>query len=432
MTYISIVVTILPFWIIIFAFLGLYNSKVHENRFSEFGRLIVGSLIGILLVISYGYLANVAIFPARLVTVYGFLLAFIFVILFRTIARGIRRDLFTYGIGINYVLIVGDTRLTHELVNSLANTAKTGYRVAGIVGGDKHPLDMSLGHRVFPSFEEALHKIHPRPHAIIQTELYAAAAKNDEILEYAQTHHIDYRFVPGNSELFVGNIDVELFQSIPVIAVNQTALIGWGRVVKRVTDVVLSFLAILITSPFWLLTALLLLLSRNGSVFFRQTRLTRHNKEFKVYKFRSQYARFDGTTPEEAFTMLGKPELAEKYRANGDYLDHDPRVTPIGHFIRRASIDELPQLLNVLKGDISLVGPRALIPQELAVYKKRHAILSVKSGLTGLAQVSGRRNISFDERRKLDLYYVQNWSFWNDVIIMIRTVWIVLFHKGSN
>jgi exopolysaccharide biosynthesis polyprenyl glycosylphosphotransferase len=432
MTYISIVVTILPFWIIIFAFLGLYNSKVHENRFSEFGRLIVGSLIGILLVISYGYLANVAIFPARLVTVYGFLLAFIFVILFRTIARGIRRDLFTYGIGINYVLIVGDTRLTHELVNSLANTAKTGYRVAGIVGGDKHPLDMSLGHRVFPSFEEAIHKIHPRPHTIIQTELYAAAAKNDEILEYAQTHHIDYRFVPGNSELFVGNIDVELFQSIPVIAVNQTALIGWGRVVKRVTDVVLSFLAILITSPFWLLTALLLLLSRNGSVFFRQTRLTRHNKEFKVYKFRSQYARFDGTTPEEAFTMLGKPELAEKYRANGDYLDHDPRVTPIGHFIRRASIDELPQLLNVLKGDISLVGPRALIPQELAVYKKRHAILSVKSGLTGLAQVSGRRNISFDERRKLDLYYVQNWSFWNDVIIMIRTVWIVLFHKGSN
>jgi exopolysaccharide biosynthesis polyprenyl glycosylphosphotransferase len=352
--------------------------------------------------------------------------------LFRTIARGIRRDLFTYGIGINYVLIVGDTRLTHELVNSLANTAKTGYRVAGIVGGDKHPLDMSLGHRVFPSFEEAIHKIHPRPHTIIQTELYAAAAKNDEILEYAQTHHIDYRFVPGNSELFVGNIDVELFQSIPVSAVNQTALIGWGRVVKRVTDVVLSFLAILITSPFWLLTALLLLLSRNGSVFFRQTRLTRHNKEFKVYKFRSQYARFDGTTPEEAFTMLGKPELAEKYRANGDYLDHDPRVTPIGHFIRRASIDELPQLLNVLKGDISLVGPRALIPQELAVYKKRHAILSVKSGLTGLAQVSGRRNISFDERRKLDLYYVQNWSFWNDVIIMIRTVWIVLFHKGSN
>jgi exopolysaccharide biosynthesis polyprenyl glycosylphosphotransferase len=432
MTYISIVVTILPFWIIIFAFLGLYNSKVHENRFSEFGRLIVGSLIGILLVISYGYLANVAIFPARLVTVYGFLLAFIFVILFRTIARGIRRDLFTYGIGITDVLIVGDTRLTHELVNSLANTAKTGYRVAGIVGGDKHPLDMSLGHRVFPSFEEALHKIHPRPQAIIQTELYAAAAKNDEILEYAQTHHIDYRFVPGNSELFVGNIDVELFQSIPVIAVNQTALIGWGRVVKRLFDVIVGGLALLVASPFMLLIAIIIKLSGSGPIFFRQTRLTRGNRHFKVYKFRTVKNAYNGLSPEDAFAKMGKPELAEQYRHNGDYLPRDPRFTSFARFLRVASLDELPQLFNVVKGDISLVGPRALVPQELAVYKKRHAILSVKSGLTGLAQVSGRRNISFDERRKLDLYYVQNWSFWNDVIIMIRTVWIVLFHKGSN
>jgi exopolysaccharide biosynthesis polyprenyl glycosylphosphotransferase len=431
MTYISIVVTILPFWIIIFAFLGLYNNKVHENRFSEFGRLVVGSLIGILLVISYSYLANVAIFPARLVTVYGFLLAFIFVILFRTIARGIRRDLFTYGIGINDVLIVGDTRLTHELVNSLSRTAKTGYRVVGIVGGDKHPLDMSLGHRVFPSFDDAMHKIHPRPHTIIQTELYAAAAKNDEILEYAQTHHIDYRFVPGNSELFVGNIDVELFQSIPVIAVNQTALIGWGRVVKRLFDAIFGGLMLLIASPFMLLIAVIIKLSGSGPIFFRQTRLTRGNRHFKVYKFRTVKNAYNGLSPEAAFAKMGKPELAEQYRSNGDYLPRDPRFTPFARFLRVASLDELPQLFNVVKGDISLVGPRALVPEELAVYKKRHAILSVKSGLTGLAQVSGRRNISFDERRKLDLYYVQNWSFWNDIVILVRTVWIVLFHQGS-
>jgi exopolysaccharide biosynthesis polyprenyl glycosylphosphotransferase len=429
--YISIVATILPFWIIIFAFLGLYNAKIHENRFSEFGRLLVGSFIGVLLVIAYSYLANISIFPARLVTVYGFVLAFVFVVLFRTIARGIRKDLFTYGIGINNVLIIGDTKLTHELVHILSDTKRLGYRVRGIVGGNNHPFDKSLRHMVFPTFEEAIQKIRPRPHTIVQTELYASSVKNNEILVYAQEHHIDYRFVPGNSELFVGNIEVELFQSIPVIAVNQTALTGWGRVVKRITDVILSFIAIIITSPIWLATALLLLISRNGSIFFRQTRLTRHNKEFKVYKFRSQYAKFDGTTPEEAFAKIGKPELAEQYRANGDYLDKDPRVTPIGRFIRRTSIDELPQLFNVFKGDISLVGPRALIPQELAVYKKRHAILSVKSGLTGLAQVSGRRNISFDERRKLDLYYVQNWSFWNDIVIMVRTVWTVLFHQGS-
>jgi lipopolysaccharide/colanic/teichoic acid biosynthesis glycosyltransferase len=166
-------------------------------------------------------------------------------------------------------------------------------------------------------------------------------------------------------------------------------------------------------------------------VFFRQVRLTRFNQEFMVFKFRTQYAKYDGTTPEQAFELMGKPELATRYRENGDFLEVDPRVTPLGHFLRRTSLDELPQLLNVVRGDISLVGPRALIPEELALYAKRHAILSVKSGLTGLAQVSGRRDISFDERRKLDLFYVQNWSFWNDLVILVKTVWIVLFHKGA-
>lgn len=430
-TYISILVTILPFWILIFALLGLYNAKIHEKRFSEFGRLVIGSLIGILLVIGYSYMANVMIFPARLVTVYGFLLAFLFVLLFRTIARGIRRDLFNYGIGINNVLIIGDTRLTHELVNSLSQTAATGYRVVGVVGGSKHPLDTSLKHQIFTDFQSAIAGVNPAPHTIVQTELYAASIKNDEILVYAQEHHIDYRFVPGNSELFVGNIDVELFQSIPVIAVNQTALVGWGRVVKRVFDLVFGGLALLVASPFMLLIALTIKLSGSGAVFFRQTRLTRNNQEFKVYKFRTVKSAYNGLSPEQAFAKMGKPELAAQYRKNGDFLGRDPRFTAFARFLRTTSLDELPQLINVVKGDISLVGPRALVPHELAVYQKRHAILSVKSGMTGLAQVSGRRDISFDERRKLDLYYVQNWSFWNDLVIITRTVWIVLFHNGA-
>lgn len=431
LTYISIVVTILPFWIIIFALLGLYNTRVHENRFSEFGRLITGSAIGILIVISYGYLANVTIFPARLVVIYGFLLTFLFVLLARTIIRGIRRDLFSYGIGINNVLIVGDTRLTHELVNSLANTKITGYRVVGIVGGDKHPLDTSLKHQVFHDFAEAMQKVEPAPQTIVQTELYASTIKNDEILVYAQTHHIDYRFIPGNSELFVGKIEVELFHSIPVIAVHQTALIGWGRVVKRISDVILGTIALLVASPFMLLiVAAMKITEPKGDIFFRQTRLTRYNQKFRVYKFRTMYQKYC-TSPEEGFAKMGRPELLKEYRANGDFLPHDPRITPLGRFLRVTSLDELPQLINVVRGDISLVGPRALVPEELEIYQKRHAILSVKSGMTGLAQVSGRRDISFDERRKLDLYYVQNWSFWNDLVIIVRTVWIVLFHRGA-
>ncbi len=396
------------------------------------GRLLVGTFIGILFVISYSYIFNIAVFPARLVTVYGFGLAFVFALLWRTLARGGRRQLFNYGIGINNVLIVGDTAITHELINSLADTAASGYRVVGVIGGRKHPHKGRNGFPVFKSFDEALRSLkRDRVHTIVQTELYASGDDNDRILTYAQENHVAYRFVPGNSELFVGNIEVDLFQAVPVIAVHQTALIGWGRIVKRLMDIGLSGLMLVIASPFMLLIAIAELFSGSGSVFFRQVRLTRFNDKFRVFKFRTQYKRYDGTTPETAFQKMGRPELAGQYRKNGDFLPNDPRVTSLGRFLRRTSLDELPQLINVLRGDISLVGPRALIPEELDLYAKRHAILSVKSGMTGLAQVSGRRNIDFDERRKLDLYYVQNWSLLGDLVILVKTIWIVLFHKGA-
>ena len=142
-------------------------------------------------------------------------------------------------------------------------------------------------------------------HTIVQTELYASADDNDRILTYAQENHVAYRFVPGNSELFVGNIEVNLFQAVPVIAVHQTALIGWGRVVKRLVDIGLGGLMLVIASPFMLLIAIAELFSGSGSVFFRQVRLTRFNYKFKVFKFRSQYKRYDGTTPEDGFPENG-------------------------------------------------------------------------------------------------------------------------------
>ncbi|HSW37831.1 MAG TPA: sugar transferase [Candidatus Saccharimonadales bacterium] len=430
-TYLGIFLTLLPFWILIFALLGLYNARIHEQRFSELGRLFVGSFIGILFVIGYSYLTNTPIFPGRLVTVYGFGLAFFLVLLFRTVARGIRRELFGYGIGINNVLLVGDTRVTHELLESLTNTSVTGYRVLGVVGGVKHPPKANADHKVYKSFVEAVGRLRRPLHTIIQTELYADPAKNDEVLTYAQEHHVAYRFVPGNSELFVGNIQVDLFHSIPVIAVHQTALIGWGRVVKRLSDIFLGGALLIIASPFMLLLALIIKLSDGGPVFFRQPRLTRFNTKVNIFKFRSNKMAYNGLPPEEAFTKMGRPELIKEYRQNADFIPNDPRVTRIGHLMRNTKLDELPQLFNVVRGDISLVGPRALVAYELEHFPKKNLILSVKSGLTGLAQISGRRDISFEERRKLDLYYVQNWSFWNDLVILVKTIWIVLLRKGT-
>ncbi len=426
-TYLGVFLALLPFWILIFALLGLYDKHIYEKRFSEVGRLFTGSFLGLLFVIGYDFVQGQTIFPARLVPLYGFGLAFIFLVIFRTMARAIRTMLFSYNIGISNLLVIGDTPITQELVTSLHDTRQSGYKILGVVGGrTQHAL------RHFHSFKSALEELGKTPvHAIIQTELYADEAQNQEILNYAQTKHIGYRFTPGNSELFVGNIDVELFHSaIPVITVHQTALFGWGRLVKRLFDLTVSLLAIIVLSPVFLVIMFLQLFSKGG-IFFRQVRLTRFDQQFKVYKFRTLITEYNGLLPEEAFTKMGKPELIKEYRDNGDYLPHDPRYSRLGRFLYKTHLDELPQLFNIVKGDLSLVGPRALIPQELHAYAKHYTILSVKSGLTGLAQVSGRQGIGFDERRQMDMYYVQNWTFWMDIIILLKTVKLMLLGTGS-
>jgi exopolysaccharide biosynthesis polyprenyl glycosylphosphotransferase len=425
-TYIGIFATLLPFWILIFGLLGLYNSSIYERRFSELGRLLTGSFVGMLFVIFWNFLSVNPIFPAKLIPIYGFGLGFVFLVLFRNLARLIRTELFGFNIGLTKVVLVGNTAITHELVNSLADSRRSGYKVIGVIGGKRQIGDRPI--LAYANFAEFLRSVPTDLHGIIQTELYVDEARNAEILTYAQEHHINYRFVPGNSELFVGNIDVELFRSsVPVINVHHTALFGWGRVVKRLTDIFLGGLLLVLSSPFWVLIAIAVKLNDpKGPVFYRAKRLTRFGNSIKIMKFRTMKQTYNNMTPEEGFAKMGQPELIKPYRQNGDQLPDDPRVSSIGRFLRATSLDELPQLFNVVHGEISLVGPRALDIFEIEQYSKKNLILSVKSGLTGLAIVSGRSGISFDERRKLDLYYVQNWNFWLDIVILAKTIRVVL------
>lgn len=434
MTYLGIFLSLLPFWILFFAVLGLYSKSIQEKRFNELGRLLIGSFVGLLFVISYGYAVNRVIFPARLVPVYGFILAFLFLVTFRNLARSARAYLYKYGVGITNILIVGNTKVASELVRSLSDSRISGYRIVGIVASKSHTPGRFPHIPVFDSFGEAVKSIPSSDiHSIVQTELYAAQDPNNEILEFAQTRHIAYRFVPGNSELFVGNIAVELFRSqIPVIAVHQTALIGWGRVVKRLNDIIIGGLAFIILLPLMIIIALVIkIFDPLGPVFFKDHRLTRFRNVVTIYKFRSHKKVYSDLTPEQAFSKMGRPELVKAYRLGGDHIPNDPRVSRAGRFLRRTSLDELPQLVNIIKGDISLVGPRALQPHELEKHDKKDLILAVKSGLTGLAQVSGRRNISVEERRKLDLYYVQNWSLWLDLVILAKTARVVVRRIGA-
>ena len=206
----------------------------------------------------------------------------------------------------------------------------------------------------------------------------------------------------------------------------------YERFIKRPLDIAISAVSIVCMSPCYLVVAILVKKKLGSPVIFKQERPGKNEKIFTMYKFRTMKSEYSGMSPEAAFTKMGKPELIKEYRENGDMIADDPRITRIGKFLRKTSLDELPQLINVLKGDISLVGPRALVPGELRDYGDRSLLLSVKSGLTGLAQVSGRRDISFDERRTLDLYYIQNWSPKMDIAILFRTVLAVLKREGAS
>lgn len=431
-TYLGVFLLVLPFWILIFGLLGLYNSNIYEKRFREFGLLLIGSFIGLMFVIFWNFMAEKPIFPARLVPIYGFAFGFVFLVVFRNIARFIRVLLFKRETGLTRVLLVGNTDMTLEMVEWLIDSRHSGYKVVGVVGGKRSvgKYDVPLFH----TFDQFLESYRGELHGIVQTELYADEARNAKILNYAQENHVSFRFVPGNSQLFVGNIEVELFRnSVPVINVHQTALFGWGRVVKRLSDLLMGGIMLLIASPLLITIAVLQKIAEpRGPIFYKPRRLSRFGGTVTIYKFRSMKQAYTDMSPEQGFRKMGREDLIVPYRTGGDKIPNDPRISRLGRFLRRTSLDELPQLINVVKGDLSLVGPRALDPFELEKHPKKNHILAVKTGLTGLAQVSGLRDISFEERRKLDLYYVQNWSLWLDLIILVKTFRVVLNRGKTN
>lgn len=422
---------ITPFWIMLFGYLGLYKRDIYEWRWKEVTRLVIGSFIGIMGVITYNFASTTTILPARIVAVYGFLIAIALLVLERNILRSFRKLMRRYGKGIVNVMIIGNGRYSEELINLLKNSSASGYKVVALINDGPRPGYFKHGSH-FKSLDEGLKNIDKlNIHSIILTELYPDTNQNALILATAQAHHCGFRFIPAQEGLMSNAMDVELFQGMPVVAVHQTSLIGNARIAKRVFDVLISLISIIVFLPLMIIIALMIRLSDWGPAIFKQKRLSRYNKQISIFKFRTMKRKYNGLSPEEAFEKMGRPELAIKYRENGDHIVNDPRITKIGKILRKTSLDELPQLFNVLRGDISIVGPRALVAQELENYPYKNLILSVKSGLTGLAQTSGRKDLPFEERRKLDLYYVQNWTFWLDVKILLRTAIEIIKSTGA-
>lgn len=423
---------IVPFWIAIFAALGLYQSNTYNRRLVEWGKIAIGAFIGILVVIGWEYVSEQHIFPARLVAAYALVISFFLIVLEREILRVTRSLLFYFGHGISNVLIIGDSEATRDIADNLAETHKSGYRIVAIAGPKKViPPGLSVKH--FNSVDDALKQIKKlRISTIIQTDLYDSAERNQRILGAAQVNHISYNFIPGEAEFYTGKNTVDVFLGYPMISVSQTPLIGWGGIVKRLFDIIVTSIIVIILSPLFLLLIILQKILNPGPIFYAANRLTHSAKPFGMLKFRSMRPEFGTKDAVQDFKDMGRKDLAAEYEKNRKILSQpDPRITKFGHFIRKTSLDELPQLFNVLRGDLSLVGPRPIEPIELDRYRDRGALLlSVQSGITGLWQVSGRNSLSFEQRVELELYYAQNWSFWMDIKIMLKTPGALLKRRG--
>lgn len=427
---------IIPFWILIFVTLGLYKASTYNRRLVEWAKIAVGAFIGVLLVIGWQYASDTTIFPARLVAVYALVGSFILLVVAREIMRFIRSMMFRYGKGVRRVLIIGQSDTTNDIAISLANTVKSGYEIVAIAGPKKNlPAHLRVHH--YSLVESALRDIDINAiNTIIQTDLYDSADRNQKILSAAQTHHIQYSFIPGEAEFYSGKNDVDVFLGYPMITVHQTPLVGWGAILKRVFDFTVSLILVIIFSPLFLVVVILQKIFNPGTIFYRNERLSQFSKPVELLKFRSMthLPGFDSHNVDDAaeYRAMGREDLAEEYEQNNKAPANDPRVNAFGRFLRKTSIDELPGILNVLKGDLSLVGPRPILPQEVKFSPNRTALLhSVKSGVTGLWQVSGRSELSFDERIELELFYAQNWTFWLDIKILLKTVMVVLRKKGA-
>lgn len=429
--YFLVFLAIVPFWILIFATLGLYQARTYNRRLVEWSKIAVGVSIGILMVIGWEYISDKHIFPARLVAAYALIASFLLILVEREGLRLIRSLLFRFGRGVSRVLVIGNSPATHDIADNLSFTQKSGYKIVAIAGPQSVvPLGLAVEH--FSSVESALKHISDlNITTIIQTDLYDSDERNQRILGAAQTNHISYNFIPGEPEFYAGKNTVDVFLGYPMITVSQTPLVGWGAIAKSVFDGIVSTMLIIMLSPIYLALIILQLIFNPGPVFYVSKRLSQFSKPVNLIKFRSMNPKYGKKDAADEFRAMGRHDLATEYEKNRK-VKQDPRVTRFGNFLRVTSLDELPQLFNVFRGELSLVGPRPILPQEAKFSRSRTALLhSVKSGVTGLWQVSGRSNLSFEERIELELFYAQNWSFWLDIKILFKTIGVVLRKRGA-
>jgi len=330
------------------------------------------------------------------------------------------------GIGIKRVVIVGAGEIGRTVMRTIVARPDLGYRVVGFVDDnpEKGYTDIGRFKALGPLDNLPAILDEERPDEVIITLPWMYHRKILGIVRECERRRVRPRIVPDLFQMSLTQVNVEDLGGVPLIGVRSVAISKGALFVKRLIDVTLATMGLLLGAPLFLLIALAIRLDSPGPIIFRQTRVGLRGRHFEMYKFRSMHV-----GAEEQQDML-----ADMNEADGPIfkIRDDPRLTRVGRILRRLSMDELPQLVNVLRGEMSLIGPRPPIPAEVEKYQEWHKKrLEAPPGMTGLWQVSGRSRLSFDEMVLLDIYYIENWSLWLDFKILMRTIPKVLLGEGA-
>jgi len=393
----------------VYAIEGLYSMKVTRSLFREFIKIVTATSTALMIFIIVVFIDR-DLLSSRSIFLGSWFLIILLVITERYLARLFQRKVAKWrGTGIHRILIVGTNDIGDKIIHYIKRNKGLPYKIVGRLG--------SVDADKLSSFKN-------RADEVIQCDPAMSNAQVNALAQFCELNRIDFKYVPNLFAARATNIEIRSVAGFPVVEIKRTPLDGWGRVIKRLFDLTASTLMLIILSPMFLALAILIKLDSKGPIFFRMKRISQ-GKEFEIYKFRSMV---------KNAKQFKKELMRLNERKDGPLfkMKDDPRVTRFGKFLRRTRLDEFAQLINVFKGEMSLVGPRPHEPEEIKQYKDHHRkVLAIKSGITGMAQVSGSSNLSFEDEVGLDTYYIENWSLTLDFIILAKTLVIFLTRDKS-
>lgn len=418
--YIKLLVFIIPVYTLLYYLCNVYTPKRTVKRWLEIYSIIQANTIGMVAIIVVLYIVIKEINYSRWVMALFYMLNISMMAVFRIILRKILQKFRSRGYNLKHILLVGYSRACEEYIKRIVDNPQWGYAICGVLDDRVPAGTMFKGVKV-------LGRIGNLDYILPENKLDEIAItlslkdydKLEEIVDKCEKSGVHTKFIPDYNSLIPTRPYTEELMGLPVINIRYVPLTNTGNLmIKRTMDIVGALFGIIITSPIMLLAAILVKFTSPGPVIFKQERIGLHSKPFFMYKFRS---------------MRMQPPGKEKKAWT---VKDDPRVTGVGKFLRKTSIDELPQLFNILKGDMSLVGPRPERPlfvkkfqEEIPRYMVKH---QVRPGLTGWAQVNGLRgDTSILKRVEYDIYYIENWSLGFDIRIILMTFFTGFINKNA-